>query len=109
MATNRLGHIFGEKLVGRKFSNGNWERRFNRALYEVEAFYFSKIPEAAFVAASGEGVRKSFAIFCGGTPEFLDSIETSTKNLQRYRRRYELFQGFVNGAFGTDINHVPLP
>ena len=109
MATARLVYSFGEKWVGRKFSNGSWESRFNRALYEVEAFYFSKIPEATFVGVDSDAVRTSFENFCGGTPEFLDSIETSTKNLQRYRRRYELFQGFVNGVFGTNINHVPLP
>ena len=109
MATTRLGHTFGMKLVGRKFSNNNWEGRFNRALYEVEAFYFSRLPEAAFQAVDAGTVRTAFESFCGGTSEFLDSIETSTKNLQRYRRRYELFQGFVNGVFGTTINHVPLP
>jgi hypothetical protein len=97
------------KLVGRKFSNGVWESRFNRALYEVEVFYFAKLTEVAFQAVSAEAVRTEFESFCGGTPEFLDSIETSTKNLQRYRRRYELFQGFVNKVFGTAINNIPLP
>jgi hypothetical protein len=109
MATERLILTFGVKLVGRKFSNGVWESRFNRALYEVEGFYFGKLPEAAFLAIDAATVRSEFEAFCGGTPEFLDSIETSTKNLQRYRRRYELFQGFVNKVFGTNIDCVPLP
>ena len=109
MATTRLVKTFGEKLVGRKFTNGNWESRFNRALYEVEVYYFSKLPEAAFEAVDSEAKKNAFELFCGGTPEFLESIETSTKNLQRYRRRYEMFQEFVNEAFGTNINQVPLP
>lgn len=109
MGTARLGCTFGDKLVGRKFSNGTWESRFNRALYEVEVYYFSKLPEAAFQAVGVETVKTAFESFCGGTPDFLDSIETSTKNLQRYRRRYELFQGFVNTVFGTKIDCVPLP
>jgi len=109
MATERLAATFGEKLVGRKFSNGAWETRFNRALYEVEIYYFGKLPQAAFQGANLPAVKQAFEQFCGGTPEFLDSIETSTKNLQRYRRRYELFQGFVNGVFGANINQVPLP
>lgn len=109
MATERLTATFGEKLVGRKFSNGAWENRFNRALYEVEVYYFGKIPQAEFQAANATTVKSEFEKFCGGTPEFLDSIETSTKNLQRYRRRYELFQGFANRVFGTKIDSVPLP
>lgn len=109
LATARLIDIFGVKLVGRKFSNGSWENRFNRALYEVEAYYFGKIPEAALKAVKIEDVKAQFEGFCGGSPEFLDSIETSTKNLQRYRRRYELFQGFVNSVFSTNLDQIPLP
>lgn len=109
LATARLIDVFGVKLVGRKFSNGSWENRFNRALYEVEAYYFGKIPEAALKAVKMEDVRAQFEGFCGGSLEFLDSIETSTKNLQRYRRRYELFQGFVNSVFSTNLDQIPLP
>lgn len=109
VATDRLIVAFGEKLAGRKFSNATWESRFNRALYEVEAYYFGKLSQPEFSAVSTKDIQSAFMAFCGGTPEFLDSIETSTKNLQRYRRRYELFQGFVNSTFGTQIDQVPLP
>jgi len=109
MATERLIAVFGERLVGRKFSNNAWESRFNRALYEVEVYYFGKLPPPAFQSISTTVIKSEFEKFCGGTPEFLDSIETSTKNLERYRRRYELFQSFVNNIFGTNINQVPLP
>lgn len=109
MATKRLTSTFEEKLVGRKFANGVWESRFNRVLYEVESYYFGKLPEAVFKAIDAVTVKAEFEKFCGGTPEFLDSIETSTKNLQRYRRRYELFQGFINKVFGVNIDSIPLP
>lgn len=109
VATARLTDVFGLKLVGRKFTHNAWETRFNRALYEVEAYYFGKIPQPVIDSTNVTTIKEAFERFCGGTPEFLDSIETSTKNLQRYRRRYELFQGFVNGIFGTTINDVPLP
>jgi len=109
LATSSLIDVFGEKRVGRKYSNGAWENRFNRALFEVQAYYFGKIPPAFFSAVDKNTVVSEFELFCGGNPDFLDSIETSTKNLQRYRRRYELFQDFVNEVFGTSINSVPLP
>ncbi|MGH8157764.1 MAG: DUF262 domain-containing protein [Rhodanobacter sp.] len=108
-ATTQLIDVFNVQHVGRKFANGKWESRFNRALYEVEAFYFGKLPPGALGSVKSEDVVGEFEEFCGHSPEFLDSIETSTKNLQRYRRRYELFQGFVNSVFGTSINCVPLP
>lgn len=108
-ATSSLIEFFGERRVGRKYSNGDWENRFNRALFEVQAYYFGKIPTSSLKAADKDSVVTEFEAFCGGSPEFLDSIETSTKNLQRYRRRYEMFQDFVNRAFGVTVDSVPLP
>lgn len=108
-ATDALNEKFGVLRVGRKFSDGKWESRFNRALFEVQAYYFGKVPRDLLDSVPGDDVTKCFEKFCGGSAEFLDSIETSTKNLQRYRRRYELFQGFVNETFGAVIDSVPLP
>lgn len=108
-ATVALNETLGVEHVGRKFSDGKWESRFNRALFEVEAYYFGKIPAALLAKVPGTEATRRFEQFCGNSAEFLDSIETSTKNLQRYRRRYELFQEFVNETFGTTIDSVPLP
>jgi len=107
-ATASLLDKFGEK-VGRKVVKGKWEGRFNRALFEVQAYYFGKIPAAALAKVSPGEVMQQFNDFCSNTPDFLDSIETTTKNPRRYRARYELFMGFVNQVFGTQINSVPVP
>lgn len=108
-ATEALKRKLGVEHVGRKFSDGKWEVRFNRALFEVEAYYFGKISEELLEKVPSDEVKMRFENFCGNSAEFLDSIETSTKNLQRYRRRYELFQEFVNDTFGAVIDSVPLP
>ncbi|ELC7323111.1 DUF262 domain-containing protein [Stenotrophomonas maltophilia] len=107
-ATASLLDKFGEK-VGRKVVRGKWEGRFNRALFEVQAYYFGKIPAAALAKVSQGEVMQRFSDFCSNTPDFLDSIETTTKNPRRYRARYELFMDFVNQVFGTQINSVPVP
>src|SRR5439155_11831303 len=39
-----LDDVFGYPLIGRKFIDGKWETRFNRVLFEVEAFYFRFVP-----------------------------------------------------------------
>lgn len=38
IAIGNLAEVLGTNLVGRKFVNGSWESRFNRVLFEVEAF-----------------------------------------------------------------------
>ncbi|WP_414616955.1 DUF262 domain-containing protein [Stenotrophomonas muris] len=107
-ATASLLGKFGEK-VGRKVVGGKWEGRFNRALFEVQAYYFGKIPADALARVTPAEVKEQFSEFCSNTPDFLDSIETTTKNPRRYRARYELFMGFVNRVFETQIASVPVP
>jgi hypothetical protein len=109
LATSRLIEVFGERRVGRKFNENGWEVRFNRALFEVQAFYFGKLDDATFAAIPSDQVVTAFEGFCRASLEFRDSIETSTKNLKRYRTRYDHFQEFVNAVYGTQLDCVPLP
>lgn len=99
----------GIKKTGRKFTEDHWETRFNRALFEVECYYFSKIPKGQRDAISKEDLIGELENFFKESPDFVDSIETSTKNIYRYRARYALFQEFVNKVFSTTIDCVPLP
>src|SRR5207302_1067993 len=41
-AVSNLKAVFGPH-VGRKFVAGKWEGRFNRVLFEVEAYYFKSL------------------------------------------------------------------
>ncbi|RIA18850.1 uncharacterized protein DUF262 [Ectopseudomonas oleovorans] len=99
----------GLKKTGRKFTEDHWETRFNRALFEVECYYFSKVPKVERDAISAADLIGELEHFFKESPDFVDSIETSTKNIYRYRARYALFQEFVNKVFGTAIDCVPLP
>ncbi|PZS71968.1 hypothetical protein A7X76_07735 [Stenotrophomonas maltophilia] len=108
VATSALIDKFG-KRVGRKALATGWESRFNRALFEVQVYYFALIPSDVMAKVDADTVQQAFASFCSGSSEFRDAIETTTKNPRRYRKRYELFQEFVNALFGTSINSVPVP
>ena len=108
-ATTRLIDTFGAKRVGRKFNASGWESRFNRALFEVQAFFFGKLDDQAFASVPSGDVVSRFEVFCRGNDDFRDSIEASTKNLKRYRTRYEEFQRFVNAVYGTQLDCVPVP
>lgn len=108
LATSALIEKFG-KRVGRKALATGWESRFNRALFEVQVYYFARVPEDLMGVMGPDVVQEAFADFCAGSSEFRDAIETTTKNPRRYRTRYELFQGFVNDLFGTSIDSVPVP
>lgn len=107
-ATSLLLEVMPDRKVGRKFLPSGWESQFNRALFEVEAYYFSRISREAAISNKEELVAK-FKSLCLESSAFIDSIETSTKNIQKYYTRYSLFQKMINEALGTSIDSVPVP
>ncbi|MDF0676571.1 MAG: DUF262 domain-containing protein [Nitrospira sp.] len=105
-AITNLVKVLGEKAVGRKFVDGDWEGRFNRALFEVEAFYFRLIPDAKIAGGKRKFVAGLQKLF--DNPEFRASVEATTKTKDRYELRFRRFQELVNASFGTNINELPI-
>lgn len=108
IGTSDLIRAMTARRVGRKFTIKGWETRFNRALYEVQVYYAARIPpgvlkdrEAVFIAA--------FESLCLGKPEFIDSIEASTKNINKYVTRFSLFRDITNRVLETNIQDMPVP
>ena len=105
-AISNLTKVLGIGLVGRKFVDGAWESRFNRVLFEVEAFYFRRIPDTKIAGGKKkfvEGLKKLFE-----DPEFRASVEATTKTSDRYELRFRRFQKLVNESFDTKINELPV-
>jgi hypothetical protein len=106
LAIGNLNEVLSPKLVGRKFVDGAWETRFNRVLFEVEAYYFKDIPAARLVAGKKKFVVGLLEIFKDAY--FRSSVETTTKTNDRYQLRYRRIQKLVNHSFGTDFDNVPI-
>lgn len=109
VGSSRLIALLGQKKSGRKHAGGQWESRFNRALFEVQVYYLSMIPESSIGLGQKQGFQEGFERFCTETPEFLDAIESSTKNMVRYWTRFDLFRKFVSEFFDIEVNDNPLP
>jgi hypothetical protein len=105
-AIGNLAKVLGIGLVGRKFVDGAWESRFNRVLFEVEAYYFRQIPDTKIAGGKRKfvaGLQRLFA-----DPEFRASVEATTKTNERYELRFRRFQKLVNDSFNTNINELPV-
>jgi hypothetical protein len=83
--------IFGEDHAFRKWEGGNYERRFNRAVFDTMVFYFSdpKIRDRAL--AQAKGVEADFKRVCETDLEFRRSIETTTKSLEATATRLSVW------------------
>lgn len=107
-ATNFLLETFPDKKVGRKYTEGEWESRFNRALFEVQAFYFSCLDHNALQAIKKAKVVDTFKTLCETDARFQESVEVSTKTLQNYEERFTRFSSAMNNALGLNVSAVPV-
>jgi hypothetical protein len=98
----------GAKRVGRKVTSKGWESRFNRALFEVQIYYAARLTPG-ILEANQRAFESGFAQLCLERPDFIDSIETSTKNIDKYYTRFSLYRDMINNIFGTRIGEVPVP
>ncbi len=106
-STEYLINTFPEGKVGRKFARGQWESRFNRALFEVECFYFRFLSDQEVNSNSRIFIDKYMSVL-GSDEEFIDSIESTTKSLDKYKMRFEKFQSLFNDVFGKQIDELPV-
>lgn len=90
--------VYGEE-VGRKFKDGKFEPSLNRALFEVQAFYFS------YPAMRSAALKKKKAVLAAfkelsQEPEFLRSIESTTKSIENYHLRFDKYRAMLKAVAG---------
>ncbi len=106
-STEILRDVFPNGKVGRKYANGKWESRFNRVLFEVECYYFTMIDPDLARGKKNEfesAVREQLGLDAA----FIDSIESTTKTIDRYYTRFSAFQNLVNRVYELDISSIPV-
>ena len=107
-AIEKLEKILGIANIGRIYpATGKRGGRFNKALFEVEAYYFMRLKDEEIVGKE-EKFTTEFEKFWKENGPFRDSIRTSTSDPVRYVTRYTLFRDFINETFGSDIPVLPL-
>lgn len=106
LATTTALKIFG-KDVGRKFKYGRYERSLNRALFEVQAYYFSfaKV-RAAATKSKSEVLQAAKELF--EDPSFTSSIESTTKSVENYRTRFTKYQKMLRDTLGINLPSMEI-
>jgi uncharacterized protein with ParB-like and HNH nuclease domain len=88
----------------RKWKDNAYQGRFNRAIYDIMVYYFSE-PEIRN-AAQGyfPAIEARFKALCENDAEFLNSFETSTKNIAPTHKRYSTWGNALSEICGIQIN-----
>lgn len=80
--------IFGTSAFYR-WSEGGYEGRFNRAVFDVMVYYFSNRSIAGAAVENKSDVEAAFRWLCENDPLFVESIQTTTKTPLATHRRLE--------------------
>lgn len=101
LATACARKIFGSE-VGRKYKGGRYERSLNRALFEVQAYYFS-FPKVRDAAVKNKSKILTAAKELFADNEFIASIESTTKSVENYRTRFSKYKKMLQDALGVQL------
>lgn len=104
-----LRSIYGDyDTIGRKFTGGKPEKRFNRVLLEVQLFYFIHLDHSLVTESTKKTFIENFTKLSQDDFDFRNSIEASTKNIENYKIRFSRFQNLINSSFGSSIDANPF-
>lgn len=114
--TNRLASLndsidfgieaFGENKFCRKFRQGGYEPRFNRAVFDVLTYSLSDKKMLDWAKANRETFVRTFETLSDTDQEFIRAVETTTKSIDSTRTRFERWLSAIGKV--SDIK-IALP
>lgn len=94
-------NIFGDGAF-RKWTSGNYERLFNRAIFDVMTYYFAIPNVRAAAEAMPKNVVAAFQDLCDNDEQFRASIERTTKSVGATSTRFNAWAAALN-KFGVNV------
>ncbi len=102
--------VFGDKATCRKWTPNGYERRINRAVFDIMIYYFSDESVRKKAATKAKRIEAAFKSLCENNAEFLSSIEATTKSQEANWIRFGLWSQSLNRILGTKTrNPIPKP
>jgi hypothetical protein len=97
--------IFTEKNAFRKWDpdQNEYERRFNRAVFDVMTFYFSQPRVRKLVRGKEANLERDFKKVCEQNVSFVRSIETTTKSLEATVARLSIWGKVLSKRLKIDL------
>jgi len=99
----RIREIFGERNEVRKWNGQIYEKRINRAVFDIMVYYFSN-PQIRDSSRGREGkIESAFKHICEEDRAFLASIERTTKSREANRTRFSTWARVLSEVLGTKV------
>lgn len=88
----------------RKWKDRNYQGRFNRAIYDIMVYYFSEYEIRSSAINYFPEIRDRFIWLSENDTEFLNSFETSTKNMGPTHKRYSTWGKALSEILGIQFD-----
>ena len=97
--------VFGEKSVCRKWlpREKRFDGRFNRALFDVIIGSFANEAFREWALNDGNAVVESFINVCEDSPDFVSSVESTTKSIGATNSRFRIWYERI-----FDLTNIPI-
>ena len=95
---------FGENRFCRKYREGAYEPRFNRAVFDVLTYSLADPRVRKWAEANSDKLVSAFESMSDSEPEFVRSVETTTKSIDSTRIRFERWLAALKRASGISLD-----
>ena len=102
-AVNLTYTVFGPDDAFRKWKDGRFAGRFNRAVYDVMLFHFWKPEVRREVQNRTDDIKSAFIKLSETHPEFIDALESTTKSLTATTTRLALWTQALTEVTNLDL------
>lgn len=95
--------VFGKDSYLRKWNGDEFERRKNRAIFDIMLHYFSIPNLRDSLAGKGDQIVHEFKNLCETDPDFLGAIERTTKSMEANLIRFNRWAAVLSAISGTEV------
>lgn len=102
--------ILGKQKFCKKYVHGEFENRFNRAVFDVQVAALSNGEVRKLAGQQVDKFEHAF-VHASSKPEFIKAVETTTKTAEATKARFQIFFDAIKQYLGVEIRvpNIKLP
>ncbi|MEW9838104.1 DUF262 domain-containing protein [Mesorhizobium marinum] len=96
--------IFGERAELRKWNGSMYEKRINRAVFDIMTYYFSEKTIRDAAVDKGAEIKIAFQKLCEENRQFISAIESTTKSIEANAHRFRIWAATLSEILNLPID-----
>ena len=95
--------VFGERDELRKWNGKTFERRINRAVFDIMLYFLRDETVRREFVRNGPQIKEAFKSLCENDQEFLSAIETTTKSVTANQIRFRRWRNVLQQVMDRNV------